>query len=314
MSKRPLLFSSVLVLAANLGIASVASAQQAPAAAPQANPHCPPGSWFCADAQQQSAAPAGQPVQLQPLPANREAPPPPPPPPPPPRGAWVYGGATAPPPPVVVYQPPPPVVVYQAPRYVQAPPPPVYYYRPKPAAYPKRNEWGLNLHVEGAALGHSSTAVHDSGMGGVGFGLRYKPIPAFGIEADIDFLGGRDYNGFQRDETTFTLNGLVFLNPKSRAQVYLLAGFGWSGAHVVDDSLGYTTQSNDYAYFGGQGGIGLEFRVARHFALSLDALGFIRERIDQGADQNPEFTDPATGQTSNTSAGVLFRGGMTFYF
>ncbi len=308
MSKRPLLFSSVL--ASTLAFAGVAAAQQAPAA----NPHCPPGSWFCADTQQQSAAPAGQPVLLQPLPATREAPPPPPPPPPGgPRTTYIYGSG-GPPPPVVVYQPPPPVVVYQAPRYVQAPPPPVYYYRPRPAPLQRRSEWGLNLHVEGAALGHSQFATHDSGMGGVGFGLRYKPIPAFGIEADVDFLGGRDYNGFQRDETAFTMNGLVFLNPRSRAQVYLLAGFGWSGAHVVDDSQGYTANTFDYSYFGGQGGIGLEFRVARHFALNLDALGFIRERVDQGAAQNPEFTDPATGQTSNTSAGVLFRGGMTFYF
>jgi hypothetical protein len=220
----------------------------------------------------------------------------------------------APPPPVVIYQPPPPVVIYQQPRYVQAPPPPVYYYRPRPQTYPKRSEWGLNLHVEGAALGHSQYATHDSGMGGVGFGLRYKPVPAFGIEADIDFLGGRDYNGFQRDETAGTLNAMLFVNPKSRAQFYFLAGFGWSGAHVTDDSQGYVSRTMDYGYFGGQGGIGLELRLARHFALNVDALGFIRERIDSGADQNPEFVDPATGQTSNTSAGVLFRGGMTFYF
>jgi hypothetical protein len=204
------------------------------------------------------------------------------------------------------------VVVYQAPRYVAAPPPPVYYYRPRPA-HP-RSEWGLNLHFEGAALGNSPQATHGSGMGGLGLGLRYKPIPAFGIEADIDYLDGRDYNGFKRDETAFTLNGLVFLNPKSRAQVYLLGGFGWSGAHVNDDSLGYTTHEYDYGYFGGQGGLGLEFRIGRHFALNADALAFIRERIDSGADANPEFFNPQTGQSSNTSGGVLFRGGMTFYF
>lgn len=311
MSKRPLPFSSAVASTLAFGLtfafSGVAMAQQAPAA----NPHCPPGSWFCADTQQPSAAPAGQPVQLQPLPGTREgmreAPPPPP-----PRGVWIYGPGS-PPPPVVIYQPPPPVVVYQGPRYIQAPPPPVYYYHPRPA-YPKRSEWGLNLHVEGAALGHSSTATHDSGMGGVGFGLRYKPIPAFGLEADVDFLGGRDYNGFQRDETAVTMNALVFLNPKSRAQVYLLAGFGWAGAHVTDDSYISGGQGSDYAYFGGQGGLGLEFRLARHFALNLDALGFIRTRIDSGASQNPEFIDAATGQTSNTSAGVLFRGGMTFYF
>jgi len=309
MSKRPLLFSSVL--ASTLAVAGVASAQQPPGAAPQANPHCPPGSWFCADTQQQSAAPAGQPVQLQPLPGPREAPPPPPP--GPPHTTYIYG-AGAPPPPVVVYQPPPPVVVYEAPRYIQAPPPPVYYYQPRPQPLARRNEWGLNLHVEGAALGHSSYASHDSGMGGLGFGLRYKPVPGFGLEADLDFLGGRDYNGFRRDETAFTINAMVFLNPRSRAQFYLLGGFGWAGAHVVDDSAGYATHAFDYSYFGGQGGLGMEFRIGKHFALNLDALAFIRERIDAGADQSPEFTDPTTGQTSNTSAGALFRGGMTFYF
>jgi len=306
MSKRPLLFSSVV--ASTLAFAGVASAQQAPAA----NPHCPPGSWFCADVQQPPAAPQGQPVQLTPLPGQVREVQAPPPPPAPPHTTYIYGSG-GPPPPVVIYQPPPPVVVYQAPRYIQAPPPPVYYYRPRPPVA-KRNEWGLNLHVEGAALGQSQYATHDSGMGGVGFGLRYKPIPAFGLEADVDFLGGRDYNGFKRDETDVTLNALVFLNPKSRAQVYLVAGLGWGGAHVTDDSLGYVSHSNDYQYFGGQGGIGLEFRVAKHFALNVDALGFIRERIDSDASQNPEFTDPSSGQTTNTSAGALFRGGMTFYF
>jgi len=303
MSKRPLLFSSALAL--TLGTSSVAWAQQAPPPAPA---HCPPGSWFCADSGQQSAAPAGQAVTLQPLPGPQEAPPGPPP--PPPRTTYIYGPGTAPPP-VVVYQPPPPVVVYQAPRYMS--PPPVYYVR-RPESYPKKNEWGLNLHVEGAAFGHASQATVDSGMGGVGFGLRYKPVPAFGLEADLDFLAGRDYNGFRRDETAFTLNGMVFLNPKSRSQIYLIGGFGWSGADVTDDSPGYDAAKYHYSYFGGQGGLGVEFRIARHFALNLDALGFVRERIDSGAASNPEFKDPQTGQTSNTSGGVLFRGGMTFYF
>jgi len=305
MSKRPLLFSSVVASTlALLTFSGVAAAQQ--------NPNCPPGSWFCADTHQQSAAPAGQPLVLQPLPGPHEAPPPMPVPPPPGHTTYIYG-AGGPPPPVVVYQPPPPVVVYQVPRYYAPPPPPVYYYRP-PRPVQQRNEWGLSLHGEGAALGHSQYATHDSGMGGVGFGLRYRPVPVFALEADVDFLGGRDYNGFQRDETAATLNGMFFLNPKSRAQLYLLAGFGWASAHVTDDSLGYVSHTMDYDYFGGQGGIGIEFRLAKHFALNFDSLAFIRARIDSGAAQTPEFTDPQTGETSNTSAGVLFRGGMTFYF
>jgi hypothetical protein len=213
---------------------------------------------------------------------------------------------------VVVYQPPPPVVVYQSPRtryYVVPPPPPVYYYR---ARRPQHSEWGINLHLEGAAFGHAA-GVGSSSMGGGGLGLRYRPIPAFALETDLDFVGGRDYNGFRRDEEASTINGLLFLNPRSRAQVYLLAGFGWSWAHAVDDLPGYDVAAFNYTYFGGQGGIGLEFRAAKHFAINFDARAFIRTRTDAEAAYQPEFTS-SSGQTTNTSAGALFTGGMTFYF
>jgi opacity protein-like surface antigen len=202
-------------------------------------------------------------------------------------------------PPVVIYQPPPPVIVREA--------PPPYYYAPRAA--PRRSEWGLNLHIEGALLGSRSSS--DSGMGGAGLGLRYKPIPYFGLEANLDFVGGRDYNGFQRGETAFTINSLVFVNPRSKTQVYFLAGFGWSGAHVTDDS-GLYTQSYNYSYFGGQVGAGLEFRLARHFALDADVRGFIRGRTDAGSQAYPEFV--SNGRATNTSGGGLVTGGMTIYF
>jgi hypothetical protein len=286
MFKRPLLCRSVIAF--TLAIPAAASAQTAPAA-----PGCPPGSWFCAETPQVPAAaapgPGGQVVQVQTAPAQ-------------------------PAPPVVVYQPPPPVVVYQAPRtqyYSVPPPPPVYYYRPK---YHRHGEWGLNLHLEGAAFGHATNVPSGGSMWGGGIGLRYRPVPAFALETDLDFVGGRDYNDYLRNETATTINGLFFLNPRSRAQVYLLAGFGWSWAHVVDDlptSIGAYGSSINYDYFGGQGGLGLEFRASKHFALNFDARAFIRTRIDDNTSA-PEFS--SNGQTTNTSAGALFTGGMTFYF
>jgi hypothetical protein len=159
-------------------------------------------------------------------------------------------------------------------------------------------------------------------MGGAGFGLRYKPIPYFGIEANLDFLGGTDYNGFDRTETAFTFNGLVFLNPRSHAQVYLLGGFGWSSAHLHGgDPIVYNNNfirdtgfDPSYSYFGGQAGIGLELRLSRHFALNADLRGFVRSRIDDNANASPEFVDQSTGRTSNTSGGGLITAGMTFYF
>ncbi len=300
---------------------------QAPqgAPAPQPNPNCPPGSWFCAETDQKPAAPAGQPVApvapvapagvgagakpevLQPLPSQA------------PTGGAAAAASGAPgaagapgTPPAVVYQPapPPPVVIYQpAPRVVVREAPPPYHYTPRAAAALRR-EWGLNLRLEGAMLG--SRASSSSGMGGVGVGLRYKPVPAFGIEAGLDFVGGRDYNGDKRGETAFTLNGMVFVNPRSKTQLYFLAGFGWSGAQVSHDDFSY--DSTTYAYFGGQAGVGLEFRLARHFALNADLRGFVRARTDDHARSSPEFRDPVTGRTTNTSGGGLFTAGMTFYF
>lgn len=67
----------------------------------------------------------------------------------------------------------------------------------------------------------------------------------------------------------------------------------------------------NYTYFGGQGGGGFEFRVSRRVALNLDVVGFVRKRIDDG--RVPEFIDDRTVIT-DTSGGVLFRGGLVFWW
>lgn len=305
---RTLLFVSTFAAASAVPLVAAAQQPAQPAQpAPSANPNCPPGSWFCADTNTPPAAAPNQPVNgqngqpLQPLPPPDQAQAAPAQPAHPPAVQY----QPSPPPPVVVYQPPPPVMVVRP----EAPPP--YVYRPQAPPWWRRNEWGLNMHLEGAMIGRGTNG--NASMGGLGFGLRYKPIPYFGIEGDFDFVGGRDYNDFQRNESAFTLNGLFFLNPRSRAQVYLLAGFGWSGAHVTDDRTTYYDREFSYSYFGGQAGIGLELRLGKHFALNGDLRGFIRGRTDDQAQYYPEFTD-ANGRTTNTSGGGLLTVGMTFYF
>ncbi len=282
-----------------VSLAGVAVGLGAPALAFADQPaNCPPGSWFCADSEQKPAAPAGQPVPgqqpLQPLPPSAE-------------GAAQQQPSVryqpSPPPPVVVYQPPPPVMVYRPEA-----PPPYYYQSRRPVTKPY---WGLNAHLEGLTIGRG--VAGNTSMGGLGFGLRYRVTPVFALEGDIDFVDGRDYNGFQRNETALSVNTLVFLNPRSHAQVYLLGGIGWSGAHVVDDQGAYN-QSQNYSYFGAQAGIGLELRLSRHFAINGDVRGFIRGRIDDQAQYTPEFVNTTTGQTTNTSGGGLLTLGMTFYF
>lgn len=295
----------------------------APAFAQDPPSNCPPGSWFCAEAEKAPpkapaaapapAAPAAAAVkgELEPLPPIEALPPPPPPgPPPAPPGVMIYRPGT-----------PPPVVIYQAPPAYRPPPPPPYYYRPRPAkrsVVGQPNEWGLNTRLEIAPTGGGSASTQP--MMGWGFGLRYKPIPAFGLEAGFDFMRGRDYQNDWRQETEFTVNAMVFLNPRSRVQFYLLAGVGGAWANVAYNSggsngnwdPGYPTTS--YTYFGGQAGGGLEFRIARHFAMNVDVRGFLRSRTDSNAAYQPEFTNAQTGQTTNTSDGALFTAGMTFYF
>lgn len=289
-----------------LAIPAAAAAQAAPVAA---NP-CPPGSWFCAPPE---VAPAPQPAAgrsvqgLQPLPdpEEEEAPPPAA---RQPRVTYAPAPSSSPPP-VVVYQPPAPVMVVRP----ESPPPYEYDPPPRKPISPAR-EWGLNLHLEGAAIG--SGVNHNASMGGLGAGLRYKPMRYIGLETDLDFLGGHGYAGDQRDETALSFNALVFANPKDRAQIYFLAGFGWQWAHSTNDpnDPAQPAFDNHYTYFGGQVGVGLELRLTRVLAFNLDLRGFVRTRTDQAAQTAPEFGNQATGQTTNSSGGGLLTGGMTLYF
>jgi opacity protein-like surface antigen len=179
--------------------------------------------------------------------------------------------------------------------------------------------WGLNLRAEGIVVGHNE-GTEGTGMYGAGLSLRYRPVPAFAFDLGIDVLGGTDYNGFQRTETPVSLSGILFVNPRSRVQFYLTGGFNFSHAKVKsDDSSPMLSRSEDgdgfsaeYSYFGGQGGAGLEFRLSRHVALNVDALGFLRHRTDDGP--KPEFIEADTGRTTKNSGGGLFRGGLTFWW
>lgn len=268
-------------LALSLSVASVfACALAAPSVARAEEPKkdCEPGSWFCGGTQ-----------DLEPLPAEKPA--------------DAAPAEAAPAPPVVVYQPPPTVVVQAR----EAPPP----YKYVPRKPPKKQEWGLNLHLGGTMMGQGRDG--NAGMGLAGLGLRFRPIPQAAIEADLDFAGGRDYNGFRRGESAFSLSGLIFLNPKNVTQVYFLGGFGWSGARAVDDRAGYDTVEYHYGYFGVQAGVGLEFRLSRAVALNVDLRGLLRGRVDEQRHRYPEFVS-ADGRSTNGSGAGLLQGGMTVYW
>jgi len=292
-------------------------------------PNCPPGSWFCADPNvdppqtpaadddnnnSDDAEPLPKSKPQQPAVQDDEDQPAIDPDRGPVRHPHVVvveepGGYATPPPNVVIVTRP-----RQHPRYVPAPamPPPPLERGPK--LYCK---WGFNLRADGAAMGDGASKA--SGIGGLGLSLRYRPVPALGFDLGVDVIGGKDYHGFTRIETPVSLNMMIFVNPRSRVQFYLIGGGHLSHAQVRSDSrsplLSATEDGKygaDYNYFGGQGGAGLEFRLGRRVGLSFDVLGFIRKRTDDG--YRPEYIDPVSGKTTNTSGGVLFRGGLNFWW
>src|SRR5262249_3061024 len=139
-------------------------------------------------------------------------------------------------------------------------------------------------------------------------------------------------NGFQRTEVPVSLSGMLFVNPRSRVQFYLLGGGNISRAQVRSDGSspnattllhpvdGGSAYGETYTYVGGQGGRGFQLRLSRRVAANLDAIGFVRKRI--GDIEQPEFVkqqvDPNSGattvQATNVSGGAVFRGGLTFWW
>jgi hypothetical protein len=224
--------------------------------------------------------------------------------------------APAPAPQVVVpgYQPPPPPAY----GYPQPAPRPVYVYA-QPEPFWGASRLGIDLRVDGAAGFGGNRANASYGLGGAGLGFRYRAAPHFGLEAGVDVLGGRDWNDNKRVEVAGSLGGLLFFNPRGRVQLYLSGGFladhakasGTASATPGIDAFRTTSTDLVYDHVGGYAGLGLEMFAARRLSFHVDARGVIRQRV--GGD-SPEFTDPATGRSTNTSGGLLGSAGMTFYF
>lgn len=199
----------------------------------------------------------------------------------------------------------------------------VFEPRPPPRRHPRRHRhvlhpWGFDAHVFGALLGNGTDSNKDVSMGGLGVGLRYRLIPEFAVEADIELGFGTDYNGYDRQESALLLHAIGTVNPRSVVRLYFLGGFGLSTAHVTagseDSSPLWPSYDERYSYFGLDVGAGIEVGLSPRTAIHAELLGFVRDRTDDGRHSQPEFVDPDTGRTTNSSGGGLLRFGATFYW
>jgi hypothetical protein len=212
---------------------------------------------------------------------------------------------------VIVYEPGAGPMPGQTVR--EAPPPPE-------VKEPHRHRrWGLNLRVEGVILPQFKEDIaEDAGMAGLGMSIRYRPRPMFALDLGADFLGGVDANGLERQEVPISLSAMLYANPQHVVQFYLMGGINWSFARVFSDvereNLADGT-SDEYTYFGGHAGLGLEFRVSQLVGINVDGLAFVRTRTDDdGEGQYPEYLDTDTNEASNSSASGLLRAGITFWW
>ncbi len=252
---------------------------------------CPDG-WFCDERPSQAPPPSAAPPNAAP-----------------PNAAPQNEGSPSEEP---LEEPPAP---YPPPRMVLVPPGPYYPPPPPRRRWRHYSELGMNLHLDVGVLG--SGAHHDAWMGGGGFAFRFRPLPVFALDLGLELAGGTDYAGNDRVEDAFVVNALGFVNPRDRLQFYLLGGFQLGGASVrVRRQGGVAVEPFDdsYNYVGAQFGLGLEWRLTRHFALASDFELFIRGRTDQSRAVDPEYVDPSTHLATNTSGGGLWRLGATVYF
>ncbi len=184
--------------------------------------------------------------------------------------------------------------------------PPIYAYTPRPA-YENANEFGIQLHLSGGLVGAARRGT--STIGGVGVGFRYKPIPYFGAEAEVNFSGGADSDGDSRSEISAGLNAIATLNPRARAQLYFVFGIDYIDVNVRGgDFVGKT----NLKYVSGSFGPGFEFRVNKGFSIVSDFRASVRSRIDGAdVDYSRQLTHNAP---TNVSGGVALRAGVVFYF
>jgi hypothetical protein len=111
---------------------------------------------------------------------------------------------------------------------------------------------------------------------------------------------------------------MFFFNPDDPVQFYAFGGAAFTFAQVFSDRIERHLAegtTDEYKYFGGQVGLGLEFRVSQLVGIVVDGYGLLRTRVDKDGDGLfPEYYDAKSGDSSNTSGAAVLRGGVNFWW
>ncbi len=171
--------------------------------------------------------------------------------------------------------------------------------------------FGVHAEVGGMFWNHLA-------LGGGALAFRLRPVPWLGVDLGVGGYHGVNYDKGERTEVDFTASFFYFVNPRDTLQLYFVAAADFAIAEV-DTSvrfppgvvfIDYTTERS--AYVGGQLGLGVEWRLGRHFALNTDLRSFLRRRTADAA--TPDFVNAESGATANFSAALHLAIGTTIYW
>lgn len=174
----------------------------------------------------------------------------------------------------------------------------------------KKAELGIALEASRSSSGIGFGAGTTGGYLGMHGRLGRRVALGFGIEQAY----GDDPSGWKRYDIGWNLPKLyMYLNPKSKTQLYVTTGMDMRVSHF-DDAPGKPLPSSTpwgFMYFGTFVGGGIEHRMDKTMALRLEARWFMRGRASSKAPNDapldPEFNEATRGiKGATVSLGLVF--------
>ncbi len=146
-------------------------------------------------------------------------------------------------------------------------------------------------------------AQRDAFMITGGLALRRRLARYAAVEVALDAAGGKDYVGASRWEGWFAPAFRLNASPSGVAP-FVAIGPALSFARVDDDGT-----RRQFSYFGGAVSFGLTIPISQSSGFEVLWSSFLRTRVPSTG--SPEYVDPGTGRTTNTSGGALIRAGLS---
>jgi hypothetical protein len=181
-----------------------------------------------------------------------------------------------------------------------------------------RPQFGIGVRFSGLYAGSDLTGY---GAGGIGFDMLLRVHPRWTLEASLQYQHVTSYDAasvatyYDRYDIPILGGARLHLgNPFWNFSPYLVGAVGATYTQIVFDP---SVAPEGHWFFEGQGGIGFELRLGRHFLLNIDMRGFGRVRPSSSSDGMVTVTNGYSNYNVTAvgnSGGVLFNFGFAGLF